>query len=177
MNRFRRGFSSPLFQAGGKSEHDIAVEAMAGVIEEGMTAGWDARAIALYALQAAEHTVAHAEAQHQHKQRLPKPPRDHFELLDLRRGRAEQLTAQIIHEIGEFLCEHGENRGHRDAAGRLFTQLFECGAELITDADREQNGLPRRNDSGLTRDELHVLENRRLTMLLSPSAVIVPAKS
>jgi hypothetical protein len=139
MNRFRRGFSSPGFDQGAKSKHDRAVEAMAEVLRRGVLArqtdlaSIDWTKLAGAALDEAEYQV---DAQPQ-----PKP----WQIVtDSRLYRAQQLTAMIMNIVGRFMCEHGDNRGNRDASRALLEIFHAEGAELITDQMRAEAGLPRR---------------------------------
>lgn len=85
-----------------------------------------------------------------------------------RRYRASQLTAHIMHLIGKYLCDHGEERGARYASETLFEALYESGADIITDADRATAGLPPRGPYGITSEELRILEAKRMQAMLAP---------
>jgi len=87
---------------------------------------------------------------------------------ELRRARTQRLVAYIMHHVGRHLCDHGENHGPRDASRDLFEALYEAGAEVVTDADRAAAGLPPRDQYGLTREELVLLEQRRLDAMRAP---------
>ena len=88
--------------------------------------------------------------------------------IDRRRIRAQQLTAHIMHAIEKYLCQHGEVDGAREANATLFEMLYEAGADIITDLDRANAGLPPRNHSGLTREELYIMEAKRIEAMLKP---------
>lgn len=88
--------------------------------------------------------------------------------IDRRRMRANQLTAHIMHTIGKYLCRHGEVDGAREASAALFEMLYEAGADIITDLDRANAGLAPRDHSGMTREELHILEMKRIEAMLAP---------
>jgi hypothetical protein len=77
---------------------------------------------------------------------------------ELRRNHANSLTAHIMHAIGDYLCRHGEVDGLREASGKLFEAIYESGAYIVTDADRQAAGLPMRGPYGLTMQELQILE-------------------
>lgn len=85
-----------------------------------------------------------------------------------RRNKANALTAHVLNVIGKYLCDHGDARGHRDASRDLMQMFYESGADIITDADRSAAGLPARGPSGLTAEELRILEARRIEMMLKP---------
>jgi hypothetical protein len=163
MNRFRRGFSSPDFDRGEKSEYDRAVEAMATLLRREVLARADDLAnidwtkLADAALYEAEYTVDAAPQL--------KP---HDFIIDLRERRAHQITAMIMNIVGKFMCEHGDNCGNRDASRALFEVLYQEGVELITDQTRAEAGLPKRGERGLTKEELLALEHRRLEVMMRP---------
>lgn len=87
---------------------------------------------------------------------------------ELRRNRAQSLTANIMHIIGKYLCDHGEMRGSREASRDLFEAIYESGAEIITDVDRSTAGLARRGPYGLTAEELRILEAKHTIAMLAP---------
>lgn len=87
---------------------------------------------------------------------------------ELRRTRAHQLTAHIMSIVAPHLCDHGERHSARNVSRALFEAVYESGAEVITDADRAVAGLPARGPHGLTADELHIIEARRIQTMLAP---------
>jgi len=94
---------------------------------------------------------------------------------ELRRARANALTAHIMHLVGKYICEHGEQRNHRDASETLFEAIYESGAEIVTDLDRRNAGLEERGAYGLTREQLRILEMKRMEAMLAPLPSIVLA--
>lgn len=88
--------------------------------------------------------------------------------VDRRRMRADAITAHIMHVIGKYLCDHGDENGHREASRALFDMLFQAGADIVTDLDRSNAGLPPRDHNGLTREELQIMEHKRIEAMLSP---------
>jgi hypothetical protein len=95
---------------------------------------------------------------------------------ELRRNRANQLTAHILSIVGKYLCDHGDVRGHREASRDLFEVLYESGAEVITDADRATAGLSPRGPYGLTEEQLRILDARYTEAMLRPMpSLLVPA--
>lgn len=88
--------------------------------------------------------------------------------IDRRRMRANAITAHIMHVIGKYLCDHGNENGHMEASRALFDMLFQAGADIVTDLDRSNAGLPPRDHNGLTREELQIMEAKRIEALLSP---------
>lgn len=93
---------------------------------------------------------------------------DRLVLPELRRMRAQQLTAHIMNVVGKYLCDHGEAHGARDASRDLFEAIYESGAEIITDADRSTAGLQPRGPYGMTADELRIREARLTEAMLRP---------
>ena len=86
---------------------------------------------------------------------------------ELRRNKANALTGHVMNVIGKYLCDHGDARGHQDASRALMQMFYESGADIITDADRAAAGLPDRGPSGLTREELQIMEARRMEAMLA----------
>jgi hypothetical protein len=87
---------------------------------------------------------------------------------ELRRRHAQMLTAHIMQAIGDYLCRHGEEDGLREASEKLFEMIYESGAYVLTDADRQAAGLPMRGPYGLTMEELKIMEMKRIEAMLSP---------
>lgn len=90
--------------------------------------------------------------------------------VEIRRNKANALTAHVMNVISKYLCDHGDTRGHQDASRALMQLFYESGADIITDADRAAAGLPARGPSGLTDQELQIMEARRVEMMLKPLA-------
>lgn len=88
---------------------------------------------------------------------------------ELRRIRANQLTAHIMHIISDYLCDHDGARGPRDASRDLFEAIYESGAEIVTDYDRATVGLQARGQYGMTPQELQIREARYLQAALGPA--------
>lgn len=91
-----------------------------------------------------------------------------------RRHRASQITANVMQILDKYLCDHGDSRAHRDASEDLFETFYESGAEIISDFDRSQAGVPPRGAYGLTATELHIIETRRIEAMLRPMAMVQP---
>lgn len=89
-------------------------------------------------------------------------------MIDRRRMRADAITAHIMHAIGDYLCRHGETDGAREASRTLFKMLYEAGADIVTDVDRSNAGLAPRDHNGLTREEMQIMEAKRIEAMLSP---------
>jgi hypothetical protein len=96
---------------------------------------------------------------------------------EMRRRHAQSLTAHIMHVVGDYLCPHGEVDGHRGASGKLFEALYESGAYIVTDADRQAAGLPMRGPYGLTMQELQIMEIKRVEAMLSPMPPMLVPRS
>jgi len=88
--------------------------------------------------------------------------------IDRRSPRAQQLVAMIM-EILKGRIVAGEY-------GSVLTELMDLlwcqGAQVVTDADRQQAGLPPRNHHGMTLEELAILERRQIEAMLEPHEVI-----
>lgn len=92
---------------------------------------------------------------------------------ELRRRHAQALTAHVMHAIGDHLCRHGEEDGLREASAKLFEMIYESGAYVVTDADRQAAGLPMRGPYGLTQQELQIMEAKRIEAMLAPMPPMV----
>lgn len=87
---------------------------------------------------------------------------------ELRRNRASQITAHIMHLIGRYLCDHGDTKGSREASAVLFEAIYESGADIITDADRSTADLAPRGPYGITVQELQIIEAKSIEAMLRP---------
>lgn len=94
-------------------------------------------------------------------------------LPELRQVKAQQLTAHVLNVISPFLCHHGDSDAYRDTSRALMQLFYESGADIITDADRRVAGLAERGPSGLTAQELSILENRRIEAMLQPMLPVI----
>jgi hypothetical protein len=92
--------------------------------------------------------------------------------IDLRRKRAQQLTAYIMHAIGKYITDDRSDY-RRKAHEDLYELLYSQGVEVLTDADRLLAGLPVRGNLGWTPDELRALEDERLKRLTTPMPPVV----
>lgn len=96
---------------------------------------------------------------------------------DRRKIRADALTAMTMRVIERYLDSSPEAREHnvrRLAANALFELFYVAGAEVITDLDRANAGLPPRNDEGYAERELQILEAHREQALMQPLVASVP---
>lgn len=89
--------------------------------------------------------------------------------IDRRHMRAAQFVAEVMRIVSPHLCEHGrEVDAHREVSRALMDAFYQEGVEIITDAVRAQAGLSPRGPHGLTIEELHAIEKRRLEIMLAP---------
>lgn len=98
-------------------------------------------------------------------------------LPEYRRTRASQITANVMQIIDRHLCDHGDSRAHRDASSALFETFYEAGAEIITDFDRSQVGVPPRGPYGLTAQEIQIMEATRIEAMLAPRPPMIVSQS
>jgi hypothetical protein len=100
--------------------------------------------------------------------------------------RAQLLLGHTMSIVGKHICDcdHSQRNHHRDCARELLDLFFDSGAQIITDAERAEAGLPPRDEHGMTEDELQILENHALAamratapMMMSPLAVGPGSKS
>jgi len=87
---------------------------------------------------------------------------------DLRRIRAEHLTAAILQEIRPLLPRESERYMERDIHEAIYKLLWRTGVDVISDSDRLAAGLPERGNLGYTHEELRIMEARRMELMLNP---------
>lgn len=102
---------------------------------------------------------------------------DQIERIDKRRMRAMALTAQIMQIVGKYVPHDRERDLQRDLHYELQEAMEKVGAEIISDYDRQQYGLPARGPDGWTMEEIVALEKRRLEMMLAPMPPIIVQRS
>jgi hypothetical protein len=84
--------------------------------------------------------------------------------MPLREQRVNFAVAFLMETLRLFVPHDRLKSCVRDLSDRL----HDAGVEMITDDVRAQAGLPRRGDLGLTAQELHVLEAKRMEMMMHP---------
>lgn len=87
---------------------------------------------------------------------------------ELRRVRATQLTAHIMHLLSEQIRDEGFLDHRRDASNKLFEMFYETGADIIRDLDRRMTGLATRGPYGYTPEELRMIEDRKFLAMMEP---------
>jgi len=93
---------------------------------------------------------------------------------DRRHINAQKFVAEILHIVEQhFSDEDRRRRVIRILAEELFDAAWKAGVYLLTDADRAEAGLPERNFSGWTPEELLTLEAKKLEALLRPAPLIL----
>lgn len=95
---------------------------------------------------------------------------DRLNFTDRRHARAAKLAGHLVKALDRLL--HPDQ--FRYVSRALFDALYLEGAEIITEYDRVQAGLSPRNDRGLTREELAVLDARLVHAMLTPMPVSAP---
>lgn len=93
--------------------------------------------------------------------------------MNLRQRRAQILAAHVMEKLRGHLYEDRERDTLRDVHDILMQTFMEQGVEVLTDYDREQNGLPARGPDGWTTEELLALERRRLEILTRPMPAMI----
>lgn len=91
---------------------------------------------------------------------------------DMRRLRADALTAHVMRVISPFITDY-ENNAHARAQEELRKVFHSAGVEIVTDIDRAQAGLMPRNDQGYTVEELQILDMRRREAMLRPLPITI----
>ncbi len=98
---------------------------------------------------------------------------DQIQRVDKRRMRAMALTGHILQIVGRYIPHNSERDPMRDLAYELQEALEKVGAEVVSDFDRQQYGLPPRGPDGWTMDEIIALEQRRLEMMYAPMPPVI----
>lgn len=102
---------------------------------------------------------------------------DQLQHIDKRRLRAMALTAHILQIVGRYIPHNSERDPMRDLAYELQEALEKNGAEIISDFDRQEWGLPPRGPDGWTIEEIMAMEKRRLEYMLAPMPPMIVSRS
>lgn len=89
----------------------------------------------------------------------------------LRQMRAERITSEIMQIVDRHLrdnYEAAERNVVRDIHRDMIDMFFKADVDIITEIDRVEAGLPRRNAYGLTHDEMRIRELKLQEAMLSP---------
>lgn len=86
--------------------------------------------------------------------------------VDRRRRTADALTHLLDRAIAPFLSE--ERHAREDAMRAIHGVLMQKGIMVLSEGDRQEMGLPLRDDLGWTDDEIRAYESRFLLSLLEP---------
>lgn len=93
--------------------------------------------------------------------------------INRRHLRTQQLLGFVLLHIRPYLDQRPESRAERDVA-RVLEELFHAsGVQIITEADRAAAGLPPRDHSGMTLEEIGIIETRMREAMLQPPAPII----
>lgn len=101
---------------------------------------------------------------------------DQIQRVDKRRFRAMALTAQIMQIVGKYIPYGWERDVLRDISYELQEAMEKVGAEIVSDLDRQQYGLPSRGPDGWTMEEIIALEKRRLEAMYAPIPPVIISK-
>jgi hypothetical protein len=99
---------------------------------------------------------------------------DELQRINLRQRRAEGLAIEIerrIEKASPYIRYEASHGARRAISNAIRDVLMEVGADLITDHDRSEAGLPPRGPDGWTVQELHAIERRRLEALYAPFVI------
>lgn len=98
---------------------------------------------------------------------------------DMRRRKADMLTAMVMREVEPYLdrseeaLEYNVRRRVHEALHKLFWQT---GADIVTDNDRLNAGLPLRDEMGYTAEELQVMEAKMMEARMHPlQGLLIPS--
>jgi hypothetical protein len=97
---------------------------------------------------------------------------DDSQLFDIRTQKARMLAHFVLGIVKPHLV--GDRRSHGLVIEDLMKAFRDAGYEVLTDEIRAAAGLPPRGRDGWTHTELAVLEQKRLEMLMSPVARMMP---
>jgi len=102
---------------------------------------------------------------------------DQMERIDKRRLRAMVLTSQIMQIVGKHVPYDRERDILRDISYALQEAMKKVGAEIVSDFDRQQYGLPPRGPDGWTMEEIMELEKRRFEIMYATRPPMIVASS
>lgn len=96
-----------------------------------------------------------------------------------RKMRADALAAMTMRAVERYLDNSPEALDHnvrKRAHQELFDMFYQVGADIVTDLDRANAGLPARNSEGYTDEELQILEASKREMMIRPmlGTVLLP---
>jgi hypothetical protein len=99
----------------------------------------------------------------------------------LRQMRAQRITAEVMQIVDKHLRDNheaNEQNTVRDIYRDLIDMFFKADVDIVTEIDRVEAGLPRRNAYGLTHDEMRIRELKLQEAMLSPMPqLFVPEKT
>ena len=104
---------------------------------------------------------------------------DELQRINLRQRRAYGLAHELMNRImkaSPYLHYQADGREQCAIHDAITGFLAEVGAEIVTDHDRSEAGLPPRGPDGWTVEELIALERRRIEVLLAPITVMPRVK-
>lgn len=90
----------------------------------------------------------------------------------LRQMRAQRITAELMRVLDKHL-RHDPDISLRKIHEDIFDMFFKADVDIVTEIDRINAGLPRRNAYGLTREEMQIMEHKRKELMLSPMGKLV----
>ena len=99
---------------------------------------------------------------------------DELQRINLRQRRAYGLAHELMNRImkaSPYLHYQADGREQCAIHDAITGFLAEVGAEIVTDRDRSEAGLPPRGPDGWTVEELIALERRRTEALYAPRIV------
>lgn len=91
--------------------------------------------------------------------------------------RAMRLQAELMHRLAPLFDQvqgADEFDLYKHAARAIHELLMTEGVEVMTDADRQQAGLPPRGPDGWTMDEMLAFEKYRLEWMIKPRPMLIP---
>lgn len=94
---------------------------------------------------------------------------------NLRLQRAMGLAHEIdrgIQKAAPELFDGASSRERKDIHYAILEALMSAGAELVTDHDRQEAGLPPRGPEGWTLEELHAFKRTMLDAMIAPPQMI-----
>jgi hypothetical protein len=97
--------------------------------------------------------------------------RESIQRIDLRRLRAEALFHGILQHVRPYLRDDADLRKIHEG---MLRELYDTGAEVVSDYDRDQLGLPPRGPDGWTDYEIAALEQLRLDAMTKPLHYTIP---
>lgn len=94
-------------------------------------------------------------------------------MVPLRQMRAQRITSQLMRILDKHL-RHDPDISLRKIHEDILDMFFKADVDIVTEIDRINAELPRRNAYGFTREEMVIMENKKIEAMLKPFPQLIP---